>query len=769
MSLTCVRLKFGNPIESVVTKLSTKFSRATKRFTSLASATAIALVGLVATSAAPAQAGPVTKPTYLTISRTTNSQTGSVVIHNGESLSVTIMIYSASFVSDGTKTAVSTAALDEGIVGLTYGSKGYDWNVIGCTGVPAMTATVTPCAQATELRGYVRQTITNNSGSDKTITSNMASAVINYGGTALGVQERMSYANRNPSSSELSSGFIYTSDDVNLNGGLTLCLTEGAVSSGDVLTWEVTTLNGTTPVSNVTSFTDPSIELTYFADNSSNNVVTGNTLTVASPVPSQFNLYVNGFNLTSGTYHFSVDLKKNGNSVLTACSTGPGPGGPIALLTGVLGSVAGAANATVSEKALGANVVTSASGAFGPDGQGGLLVLSPSVTPGTYLLANVTPAGAKANFGGSGKISIAPTDPQAMTGSVGWFGSAQSGWALDFYSMDGGNEVVWGAKANAVIKRKVFTTQTLNSFCSTNASAGFTMGHFGAIMSPQEFLNAPTADPMMFFACSNEQTMDEEGFIVKVTTAGITKVVSTKSATVTQAKPCSGVDSFVNPAATGTGVAALLVVRNYAKTAMGNGPASCYGYGGASGNRRLTTITSAGVAKVYTANISTGVIPEASSGVSFGPGSVAGTWVGVVHGGTPAKATRTVKVSATGVVTLLKTMTLDAASVFSQTGSFIPVKQLPNGSILALRRSYVPGMAPSYKWALAKIDATGKVTTGKVLTITAAGMMDSWSPKNLSSYSVSQAGVVNYYFVSKYTETPSGNKIKVVTWVNPAK
>ena len=120
-------------------------------------------------------------------------------------------------------------------------------------------------------------------------------------------------------------------------------------------------------------------------------------------------------------------------------------------------------------------------------------------------------------------------------------------------------------------------------------------------------------------------------------------------------------------------------------------------------------------------------------------------------------------------MTKLKSITLDATTVFPQTNaSMVPVKQLANGSIIALRRASVPPTGPGSssitKYAVAKIDATGKVTTGKVLSLAATNTMDTYAGANLSRQSVTSAGVVNYYYTSKYS--PDG-KYKVVTWKNP--
>ena len=756
-----------------MTKLSTKFARAAKRVTSLISATAIAVVGLVAATSAPAHATPVTKPQYVNINRS-SLQDGSITIHNGETLRVYIYL-SASITSDGQKQITTDAAVTPGISGLTYGSTSYRWEFNGCSGsqMSASTLTATPCATASSATAYVNQNITNNSGSDKSITSNKLAATITYGGTSVSIDTRQFDSSRQASTSELTSGVVYANGDSYMGGGMELCFASGAIAANDVLTWEVSTLNGTTPVSNESSMsnTNPYIEMRYYTMQGASLAKTGDTYTVTVNAPSttpptSVNLNIQGSRLTAGTYHFSVDLKKNGVSVLGACSYGPGPGGPVSLLTGALGSAAGIANATIAEKSLGANITTSSAGANGPDGQGGLLVVSPGTTDGTWKVANLTATGPKATFGGSGKITLTPTDPESMIESPGWFGAAQSGWAVSFIPMMGGAEVFWGAKANSTVKRKMFTNENISSFCTSNAPSGYTSGHFGG-MSEFSFLNAPTTDPMMTFNCYNEQTDDEKGFIVKITTAGITKVVSTGSVTATQAKPCTKVDTFVNAAATGTGVAALMIISNKAKAVMGQGDPTCYSSNGELGDRRLTTITAAGVAKVYTSNIPTAAIPTAATSVSLTAGSTAGTWVGVVRSGMPSKPTQTIKITATGVVTKLKNITLDAESVFSQTSYVVPVKQLANGSIIAVRTVSVPGMAPAYKYSVAKIDANGKVTTGKVFTLTAANMMDSWSGKNISRLSVSASGVVSYYFVSKYTETANGNKFKVVTWTNP--
>ena len=758
-----------------MTKLSNKFARAAKRVTSLISAATIAVVGLVAVGAAPAQAAPVTKPQYVNINRSA-LQDGSITIHNGESLRVVISL-NANISSNGTKQMTTNAAVTPNS-DLTFGAASYRWNIDGCTGA-GMTVTTqiaTPCANAASVNLYFNQTITNSSGSDKSITTNASTASITYDGTPLTITDHQNYATRNPSSAELTSGVIYAQGDSYMGGSIQLCFNSSAVAANDVLTWDVSVLNGTTPVSSEVSMMsmNPYIQLQYYTLMNSVTAVTGETYTIdSSTISAGLNLNINSGRLSAGTYHFSVDLKKNGSSVLGTCSMGPGPGGPVSLVTAALGTTGAAvANATMSaEKALGANVTTSTSGRNGPDGQGGLLVLSPALAEGSWTLANVKTTGANAAFARTGKVTLTP-GADAMAGSTGWYGAGQSGWAVDFWNMDGGTDVYWGTKTASTVNRRTISQADISTFCTANAGAGFTQGGPGAPMSEFDFVNAPTTAPMMPFECMNPQTEASKSFIVKVATSGITKVTSTTTATGTVAKPCTSIGTYVNPSATGSAVAALLVIANTAKSQMGMGDPSCYGIGGAVGDRRITTITAAGAARTYTTNIPVAAIPVAATGVSIAPGSVAGTWVGVVYGGTQmsSKPTHTIKISSAAIVSKSKTITLDAASVMAQTSSLTPVKQLASGSIVALRRASVMGPGgQSYKYAIAKIDANGKVTTGKILTFTATGSMDMYSTKNIARSSNTPAGVVNYYFVTKYTETLNGNKFKVVTWTNPTR
>jgi len=743
-------------------------SRAAKRGFALVSSLAVVMTGLVAGVSSSAQAAPVTTPNYLTIGRNANGD-GTFTIHTGESVQITVRVTATNVTSDGAKAISSDAAVVPGVAGVTYGTKTNMWDFPGCPGGPPVTtASPVPCVQAQQFNLSVYQTISNSSGSDKTVSTNAATAKFVYGGDDKSTSDHDAYAYR---STTASSGIVLTSNDSSISGNFSLCVTSGATSANDTLTWVVSTLNGTTPVANVASNLDPRIILEYYELAGPVAVTNSKTITVGSTPASNFSLNIQGTNLTAGTYHLSVDLQKNGASVLSSCNNGGGGGGggmpPAALLAGTLGTAGKAvADATSAEKAFGANITTSSDGRNSPDGAGGLLVASPGTNPGDWKIANINAAGPNTKFGATGKISLT-TDPDAMVGSVGWYGAAAAGWAIDFWNMNGGTDIYWGTKAAAATKHLVVAESAITTFCTANAPAGYSGGHFGG-MSEFDFLNAPTTDPMMLFACFNEQTMSEMTFIVKITTGGFTKVVSTSSVTTTDAKPCSTSGTYVNPVATKTTVAALIVVANTAKASMGMGPESCYGFGGAVGNRRITTITAAGVAKVYTTNIPAAAVPATASGMSIAPGSAAGTWVGVVYAGTPSKPTQTIKISAAGVVTKMKAITLDAATIFPQTASSLtPVKQLANGSILAIRRASVPGMSPLTKYAVAKIDAAGKVTTGKVLTLAATGGMDSFAPENMSRYSVTSAGVVNYYYTSKYTA--DGGKYKVVTWKNPTK
>ena len=753
-----------------MTKLSNNLSRAAKRVFALISSLAVVLTGLVAGVSSPAQAAAVTTPSYLAITRTAN-QDGTITIHTGESLQVTVRMSASNVTSDGVKTISSDAAVVSGVAGLTYGTKTYMWDFSSCPGgAPITTASPVPCAQATQFGLSVYQTITNSSGSDKFVATNAATAKFTYGGNDLSATDSYAYAYRNTTSS---SGIVLTANDSIFSGQISLCVTSGATSANDTLTWVVSTLNGTSPVANETNNLDPVITLRRYTMAGSVNVTNSSTMTVGSTPESSYNLDIYGSHLTAGTYHISVDLQKDGVSVLGSCNNGGGGGGggPTALLTGALGTAGKAvADAASAEKAFGANITTARVGRNSPDGAGGLIVASPGTNPGEWKIANITAAGPNTKFGATGKISLT-ADPDAMVGSAGWYGAAAAGWAVDFWNMSGGTDIYWGTKAAAATKHLAVSQEAITTFCTANAPTGYTGGGFGG-MSEFDFLNAPTTDPMMIFTCFNDQTMDEKTFIVKVTTGGFTKVVSMSSATTTVAKPCSATSTYVNPAATKTSVAALLIIANTAKSSMGMGPESCNGVGGAAGDRRITTITAAGVAKVYTTNIPAAAVPANTAGMSIAPGSAAGTWVGVVYAGSPAKPTQTIKISAAAVVTKMKAITLDAASVFPQTASsMVPVKQLANGSIIVLRRASVmptpPAMGQTVKYAVGEISATGKVTTGKVFTLTASGLMDMYASANMSRASVTSAGVVNYYYTSKYTA--DGGKYKVVTWKNPTK
>lgn len=755
-----------------MTKLSNKFARAAKRVTSLISTAAIAVVGLVAATSAPAHAAPVTKPQYVNINRSP-LQDGSITIHNGETLRVVIAL-NASITSDGAKSITTNAAVTPSITGLTYAAPTYRWEFNGCSGaqMSANTLNAVPCATATTLNFYLNQNITNSSGSDKSITANNLTATITYGANELTMTSRQFYAGRNPSSSELASGIVYAQGDSYMSGSIQLCFNSSSVAANDALTWDVSVLNGTTPVSSEHSLMsmDPYIQLQYYTMMNSVTAVTGATYTIDSAtISSGLQLQINSGHLTAGTYHFSVDLKKGGNSVLGTCSMGPGPGGPVSLVTPALGTTGAAvANASISsEMPLGANITTSTSGRNGPDGQGGLLVLSPTLTDGTWTLANLKKTGANSSFAGTGKVTLTP-GAGSIAASTGWYGSAQSGWVVDFFDEEGNTKVFWGTKTARTINQLTISQANVSTFCSTNAGEGFTDGGPGG-MSEFDFINAPTVAPMMNFTCVNSSTQGEKHFIVKIATSGFTKVVSTDAVTVTSEKPCSVSSTFVNPAATGTGVAAILVIANTAKATTGMGEPNCWSMNGAVGSRRLTTITAAGVAKVYSTNIPEAAVPAAAKSVALAPGNVSGTWIGVVSAGTPsAKPTHTIKVSATGVVTKFKNITLDANTVFDQTGYVTPIKQLASGSIIVLRRASAMGPSSSVKYAVAKIDSAGKITTGKVLTLGTASPMDVYNNKNLVRWSTTATGVVSQYVVSKYTETPSGNKFKVISWTNPA-
>ena len=299
-----------------------------KRIFALFVTSAIAATGLISAVAIPASAAPVTKFDWVSISRV--NVNNEFTLRPNETLSVRLSSNVDPFIGDGTGTTQlsSNLAVTPGISGVAYGSKYYNWSISGTVSGSScsqslMTATVTPCASATRVNYSVSQSLTNNTSSPKTITTNMATAQLTYGTTVLTATTNAS-ADRSiyQSSPEMNSGVIISSDDRFLNGSITLCLDSTRVAVGDVLTWQKSaTINGTV-ISDSYHVSNPYITVERNGSALAN-------LTLTAPLPTQIMVNVSGGNLGSspGTLAISVDLQKAGVSVLTACPSQGGGGG----------------------------------------------------------------------------------------------------------------------------------------------------------------------------------------------------------------------------------------------------------------------------------------------------------------------------------------------------------------------------------------------------------------------------------------------------------
>lgn len=752
---------------SQVKSNSNGFKVSAKRAIALISAAALSLFGLVATSTA-ANAAPVTKPNYASISRdVTNNE---FIVLPGEKMSVNInSTLPSPFVSDGAKSLVADHGVTTGIAGITYGSKSFMWDLQGCNPMTVFAQSVVPCLAATYINVTVFQDVTNTSGSAITVTTNLSTAKFTYGSTEITPLYTYLYPNRTFQSYDSSwqGGLEVKSQDSWLNANFDLCLDTTLFSAGDTLSWTTAASIGGTSVATVQNNSDNTVP--YMQFNYAGVPVAD--ITVQSPVPSTYYVNVNGgnFGSTTGALVMSVDLKKDSTSVLKACPTGGGGGsspyfGKFTSPTGTGAAVTLAANQnlvsgiSLTEQGYSEN--------FGQDGNGGMYYgARATADPTKSVIMNLKASGGfNSNFGTAGKLTV-----NGYIDSMGYFGSgvAKTKWATIAYTIPESMNAMPAFRiiTGTTAKNAAATTKTLslpNSLCGN--SPWLTQG--------VDLIAAPTDKPLVQIYCSTSQMGGGTDSIGK-SVLGFVNITSAASATVTKigdfgtAPTVNGQNNYpmptsiaVNPVATGTQIALVAYVKT---TAMSQTPSP---QGPTVVKRQMVSLTQRGAMKVTAMAAN----PWGASNVepmfiTLAPGTNATSpWYGVaryqtfVNGAPPTSSTKLFNVAVTtNKMTVGKTLTGTSVA----TGSYVPIKSLSSGFVLA-RERVQSGSATRVGIVKIKI-STGAVTLASKTVTTPTFFSNRRNIGSGSLVSVANTGPTRFNLFGVHSST----KYSVASWTLP--
>jgi hypothetical protein len=671
----------------------------------------------------------------------------------------------SSFVSDGAKSLVADHGVTTGITGITYGSKSFMWTLQGCNPITVTAQSVVPCLAATNINVNIFQDVTNTSGSAITVTTNLSTAKFTYGSTEITPSYTFVSPYR-PFHSSWQGGLEVKSQDSWLNANFDLCVDKTLFSAGDTLSWTTAaSIGGTSvaPVRNNSDSTVPYIEFRYAGDPVAD-------ITVQSPVPSTYYVSVNGgnFGSTIGALVMSVDLKKGDTSVLKACPTGGGGGsspyfGEFTSPTGTGAAVTLAANQnlvsgiSLTEQGFSEN--------FGQDGNGGMYYgAADAVDPNKSVIMNLKASGGfNSNFGTNGKLTV-----NGSIDSMGYFGSgaAKTKWAAIAYTIPESMNAApaFRITSGTTARTPAPTTKTLslpNSLCGSSPW----------VMQGVELIPAPTDKPLVQIYCSTSQIGGSNSIGKSV--LGFVNITSAASATVTRigdfgtAPKVNGQNNYpmptsiaVNPVATGTQIALVAYVKT---TAMSQTPSP---QGPEVVRREMVSLTQRGAMKVTAMAANPwGASNVEPMFVTLAPGANATSpWYGVaryqtiVNGVPTTSSTKLFDVAVTtNKMTVGKTLTGTSVA----TASFVPIKSLSSGFVLA-RERVQSGNATQVGIVKIKI-STGAVTLASKTVSTPTFFSNRRNIGSGSLVSVANTGPTQFNLFGVHSST----KYSVASWTLP--
>ena len=266
---------------------------------------------------APANAAAVTVPNSALVGRAINSH--SFILKANETLEVGALLNASVMGANGVAEASSNLAIVPQAGVIEVRDANWYWSAYGdeCQN-ESSTVTFVPCSAATSISVNLYQTVINLSEEEVIVQVNTGTASISLSGSTITNYEPYTYADRTVSPEALATGIVSDVGDSSVRAFFTVCL-EDSVAPGEILEWETSaTKNGGAHSPN----------WTY--TNNGNSLV---NITVAATPVLEYRVLATTDPATAGTYTHSVDLQKDGVSVLVACPE-PAPPEPLFSLGG---------------------------------------------------------------------------------------------------------------------------------------------------------------------------------------------------------------------------------------------------------------------------------------------------------------------------------------------------------------------------------------------------------------------------------------------------
>jgi len=457
-------------------------------------------------------------------------------------------------------------------------------------------------------------TVSNNTGSSKTVVTNSMSQVLKVGkrdvSNAVGAYRYLSATVRETDVASVT----LDPDDYNVNAYFELCLNEDLVYQTDELAFDVSWSQDGSAVSS------EDLEISYWDDNGES----ADTYLVpeGNPYDQVISFWVQLKSLdetetpidATGTHVVTADVSLigdlAGNSVLEECPpAATEPLWPEVTIVNGDGPQATTTDRDMPDDTFTGNTNWDRYMAI-PDGFGGAFHhgMTNDEGAGTATLVQLGATGPQNDYNGTGGRTLT-SDSDGGFG-IGRYGAAGANQFTLVAKAKGNWEYTSSTMTGASPVTRTFNKSSLTRLCER----GFTVYWMSA-------LSTPTVNPTVWVGCAKKNSYRD----VLVSIVNNVPTVLERLGAPTTTRPCVTTAFGSNSAATGTEVALIAYTSTTASDADGN----CAGGDVDVSARSITTVTAAGVKTTTSITES----PWGDTGepftVQIAPGSSAGEWVGM--------------------------------------------------------------------------------------------------------------------------------------------
>lgn len=550
-------------------------------------------------------------------------------------------------------------------------------------------------------------TVSNDTGSSKTVVTNSMSQVLKAGkkdvSSAVGAG-RLFYGN--VQKTDVASVTLDSSESY-VNANFELCLNEDLVEGGDELTFDVSWSQGGNAVSS------EDLVVSYYDDNGE----PASTYLVPEDNPYDQSIYfwvrLDSEDAT-GTHIATADVELSGDSVLEECP----PAATEPLWPEVTIINGDGPQATTTPRSMPSDTFTGNDnwdryGVY-QDGFGGMVHygLTNDEGAGTATLVQLGASGPQNDYNGTGGRTL--TSDSNGYFDLGRYGAAGANQFTLVSKAKGNWEYTTSTMTGATLVTQTLTKSSLTKMCDR----GFTVSWMGA-------LSTPTVNPTALVYCVKKNSYQD----VLVSIVNNVPTLVQRLGAPTKTRPCVATSFGSNSAATGTDVALIVY------TSTTSNDTDCTGGDVDVSARSITTLTAAGVSTTTPLTESPWAEPGEPYTVQIAPGSSAGEWVGMTstRGEEWEPIPANLFTIAGSAITEGESITLDDMTDFGLNPRFSIVTKVSTGEWLMS----IDGGDPSY-WLLwddgEEIDrvtvasvntSTGAVTNGDIVELRGFGQ-HSW-------------------------------------------